>query len=133
MYGYRIEDGKPVIDLQEAARLRDFFLQYISGKSLKGAAEAAEIGDRVCHMSAKKMLMNRRYMGEGEYPGIISAEVFGQAQAELCRRSALHTRKPRPQREMSQPCGFTMRHPVQNYDDPAAQAEYMYSLIECEV
>ena len=133
MYGYRIEDGKPVIDPQEAARLRDFFQLYNSGKSLKIAAEGAGIGDRVCHMSAKKMLMNRRYLGEGDYPGIVRAEVFEQAQAELCRRSALHTRKSKPQRKMSQPCGFTMHQPVQNYDDPAAQAEYMYSLIECEV
>ena len=133
MYGYRIEDGKPVIDPQQAACLRDFFRLYISGMSLKGAAEAAGIGDRVCHMSAKKMLMNRRYLGEGDYPEIISAEVFEQEQAEMCRRSALHARKPKPQREISQPGGFTMRHPVRNYDDPAAQAEYLYSLIECEV
>ena len=77
--------------------------------------------------------MNRRYLGEADYPRIISAEVFEQAQAEMCRRSALHTRKPKQQMEMLQPGGFWMRHPVQNYDDPATQAEYMYSLIECEV
>ena len=133
MYGYMIEDGKPVIDPQQAVRLSDFFQQYISGKSLKGAAEAAGIGEKVCHISAKKMLMNRRYLGEGDYPRIISKDVFDQAEAEMCRRAAFHTRKPKPQQETLQPSGFRMRHPVQYYDDPAVQAEYIYSLIECEV
>lgn len=113
--------------------MRDLFQQYISGRSLKGAAEAAGIGEKVCHISAKKMLMNRRYLGEGDYPGIISEDVFDQAEAEMCRRGVLHTRKPKPRQESLHPIGFTMRHPTQNYDDPAAQAEYMYSLIECEV
>ena len=133
MYGYRIEGGKPVIDPKQAERLRDFFQQYISGKSLKGATEAAGIGEKACHISAKKMLMNRRYLGEGDYPRIISEDVFDQAQAEMHRRRALHTRKPKPQQETLQPSGFRMRYPSQNYDDPATQAEYMYSLIECEV
>jgi len=113
--------------------LRDFFEQYISGKSLKGAAEAAGIGDKVNHISAKKILMNRRYLGEGDYPEIISTDIFEQAQAEMCRRRASHTRKPTTRQETLHPIGFTMRYPTQNYDDPAAQAEYMYSLIECEV
>lgn len=113
--------------------MRDLFQQYISGKSLKGAAEAAGIGQKVYHISAKKMLMNRCYMGEGDYPGIISEDVFDQAQAEMCRRGVLHTRKPKPRQESPQPSGFRMRHPVQFYDDPAVQAEYIYSLIECEV
>ena len=133
MYGYRIEGGKPVIDPHQAVRLRDFFQQYISGKSLKGAAEAAGIGEKVCHISAKKMLMNRRYLGEGDYPRIISKDVFDQAEAEMCRRAAFHTRKPKPQQETLQPSGFRMRRPAQSYDDPATQAEYMYSLIDCEV
>ena len=132
MYGYRIENGKPVIDPQQAERLRDLFQQYISGRSLKGAAEAAGIGEKVCHISAKKMLMNRRYLGEGDYPRIISKDVFDQAEAEMCRRAAFHTRKPKPQQETLQPSGFRMRHPVHYYDDPAVQAEYIYSLIECE-
>ena len=123
----------PVIDPQQAERLRDFFQQYISGKSLKGAAEVAGIGQKVYHIAAKKMLMNRCYIGEGDYPEIISTDIFDQAQAEICRRGALHTRKPKLYQDISQPTGFKMRHPVQNYDDPVAQAEYIYSLIECEV
>ena len=97
------------------------------------AAESAGFGKNVYHKSAKNMLMNRRYLGEGDYPRIISEDVFDQAQAEMHRRRALHTRKPKPQQETLQPSGFRMRFHAQSYDDPATQAEYMYSLIECEV
>ena len=133
MYGYRIENGRPAIDAQQAARLRDFFHKYLSGMSLRGAAKAAKIGKSVGHVSAKKMLKNRRYLGDGDYPAIIDEDVFAQVQKELSRRAATHARTPKMRPERKQFSGFRMRKPAQNYDDPAIQAEYLYSLIECEV
>ena len=133
MYGYRIEKGKPVIEPQEAEHLRELFYNFISGMGYTQAAEMAGIGKNVYHKSAKNMLMNRRYTGVGSYPKIIKREVFEQAQAEIQRRGELYPSKPKPPLALSQPYSFRMRLPEQSFDDPVAQAEYMYSLIECEV
>ena len=133
MYGYRIENGKPVIEPREAERLRKFFGNFISGMGYRLAAESAGIGKNVYHKSAKNMLMNRRYTGAGGYPKIIKREVFEQAQAEIQRRGELYPSKPKPPLVISLPSTFRMLLPEQSFDDPAAQAEYMYSLIECEV
>ena len=133
MYGYRTENGKPVIEPQEAEHLRELFYNFISGMGYKQAAETAGIGKNVYHKSAKNMLMNRRYTGAGSYPKIIKREVFEQAQAEIQRRGELYPSKPKPPLVVSQPSKFRIRLPEQYFDDPAAQAEYMYSLIECEV
>ena len=133
MYGYRVKEGKPVIEPQEAERLRELFGNFISGMGYKQAAETAGIGKNVYHKSAKNMLMNRRYLGEGDYPRIIPPDVFEQAQSEIQRLGELYPSKPKPPLALSQPSSFRMRLPEQSFDDPAAQAEYMYSLIECEV
>ena len=133
MYGYRVKEGKPVIEPQEAERLRELFGNFISGMGYKLAAESAGIGKNVYHKSAKNMLMNRRYLGDGNYPRIITPDVFEQAQAEIQRRGELHPSKSKPPLVVSQPSTFRILLPEQRFDDPVAQAEYMYSLIECEV
>ena len=133
MDGYRVKEGKPVIEPQEAEHLRELFYNFISGMGYKRAAETAEIGENVYHKSAKNMLMNRRYTGTGGYPKIISSRIFEQAQAEIQRRGELYPSKPKPPLVISQPSTFRMLLPEQSFDDPVAQAEYMYSLIDCEV
>ena len=133
MYGYRVKEGKPVVEPQEAERLKEFFGNFISGMGYKQAAETAGIGKNVYHKSAKNMLMNRRYLGDLNYPRIITLDVFEQAQAEIQRREELHPSKPKPPLVISQPSTFRMLLPELSFDDPVAQAEYMYSLIDCEV
>ena len=133
MYGYRVKEGKPVIEPQEAERLRELFGNFISGMAYKLAAESAGISKNVYHKSVKNMLMNRRYLGDGNYPRIITPDVFEQVQAEIQRRGELHPSKPKPSPVVSLPSSFRIRLPEQYFDDPAAQAEYMYSLIDCEV
>ena len=133
MYGYRIEKGKPVIEPQEAEHLRELFYNFISGMGYTQAAEMAGIGKNVYHKSAKNMLMNRRYTGVGSYPKIIKKELFEQAQAEIQRRGELYPSKPKPPLVISLPSRFRMLLPEQSFDDPVAQAEYVYSLIDCEV
>lgn len=39
-YGYRIENGRAVIDEEQAATVREFFQNYISGMALMPAADA---------------------------------------------------------------------------------------------
>ena len=38
-YGYRIVDGKAVVDEFQAEQVRTFFKEYISGKALKAAVK----------------------------------------------------------------------------------------------
>lgn len=58
-YGYRIEDGKAVVDESQAERVRAFFNEYISGKALMVAAET--VGGYFG--SAGRMLRNTHYAG----------------------------------------------------------------------
>ena len=55
-YGYKIVDGKAVIDEEQAERVRTLFEGYISGLALKTAAEKA--GLQIFHGSAGRMLRN---------------------------------------------------------------------------
>lgn len=42
-YGYRIEDGKAVVDDIAAEQVKELFSGYLAGLSLKGAAKKAGI------------------------------------------------------------------------------------------
>lgn len=60
-YGYRIENGKAVVDETAAGQVRQLFENYLSGDSLKKAAENAGIAGN--HGTIKLMLRNRRLSG----------------------------------------------------------------------
>lgn len=68
-YGYRIVDGKAVVDEVQAEQVRSFFEEYISGKALKVAAE--NVGLKIFHGSAGRMLRNTRYLGDDYYPPLL--------------------------------------------------------------
>ena len=55
-FGYRIEDGKAVIDEAAAAQVRDLYKNYLSGLSLTNAAK--EAGLDLLHAGAKRMMLN---------------------------------------------------------------------------
>ena len=61
-YGYRIENGRAVIDEKQAATVREFFQNYISGMALMPAAE--RVGLKLYHGSAGRMLRNKKYLGD---------------------------------------------------------------------
>ena len=71
-YGYWIENGRAVIDEEQAATVREFFQNYISGMALMPAAEKA--GLKLYHGSAGRMLRNKKYLGDDYYPAIIDKE-----------------------------------------------------------
>ena len=54
MYGYKIINGKAVIDEAEAVVIIGIFNGYISGLSMKAAAENA--GVPMAHSTVKKLL-----------------------------------------------------------------------------
>ncbi len=75
-YGYRIEDGKAVVDEIAAEQVKELFSGYLAGLSLKGATKKAGID--CYHATASKMLQNKHYLGDEFYPPIIDEETFLQ-------------------------------------------------------
>lgn len=132
-YGYRIEDGKAVVDEVQAEQVRAFFKEYISGKALKAAAE--EVGLKIFHGSAGRMLRNTHYLGDDYYPAIIDQELFDKAEEErLSRAKQLGRVRELKSKEMPVvPLHFTMGRQTKIIYDPFEQAEYAYSLIESEM
>ncbi len=132
-YGYRIENGRVVIDEKQAQQVRDLFERYILGLSLKDAAEKA--GLKLFHGSAGRILRNRKYLGDEYYPAIIDRAIFQKAQDERLKRAKALGRmyeKVEPTK-VENPINFTLPKVQEKYSNPFQQAEYAYSLIECEV
>ena len=132
-YGYRIENGKAVIDEKAAEQVRTLFDAYLSGDSMKTAAGKA--GIKSFHAGIGRMLTNARYLGDGFYPAIIDADTFAAAEAERANRAEKLGRiqKPEEPEKAVFPTSFRMRGGTEQFDDPFQQAEYAYSLIKTEV
>lgn len=84
-YGYRIENGKAVIDEAAATQVRELYKNYLCGLSLTNAAKEAGLG--LLHSGAKRMMRNSHYLGDDFYPAIIDKESFDAVEAELSKRS----------------------------------------------
>ena len=132
-YGYRIENGIAVIDENQAQQVRGLFEEYISGLALTDAAGKA--GLKLFHGSAGRMLRNRKYLGDDYYPAIIDRVTFQNAEEERLKRAKALGRvyeKVEPIKAEN-PMNFTIPKVQEKYTNPFQQAEYAYSLIECEV
>lgn len=132
-YGYKIENGKAVIDEEKAAHVRKLYEGYLSGLAYVPAAEAA--GLKLYHTGSKKMMQNKHYLGDDYYPAIIHKETFNAAEAERINRQTKLGRvfDDRPPKVSKAATGFTMPKVIKKYDDPFKQAEHVYKLIESEV
>lgn len=132
-YGYRIINGKAIIDELAAGQIKALFQSYLTGDSLATAAKKAEI--IAFHAGISRMLQNKRYLGDAYYPAIIDAETFAAAEAERIRRAEKlgRVREPKVKKEVVYPTTFRVNDGVERFDDPFQQAEYAYSLIESEV
>ena len=126
MYGYKIVDGKVIVDEQEAAVVINIFNGYLSGMSLRDAAVNA--GRSMVHSRVKRIISNFCYVGDDFYPAIVSRQTFARANAELIRRSEKHGGKKRLQLPPIY-TEFDISEPEMHFDDPIKQAEYIYSLI----
>lgn len=129
-FGYRIENGKAVIDEEAAEKIKVLFQSYLSGNSLETAAKKA--GIKVSHSGIGRILRNAKYLGDEYYPAIIDYDTFQAAQAErFIRVEQLgRIRQTEKEEEVIFPTTFHMREVTEKFDDPFAQAEYIYSLIE---
>lgn len=132
-YGYKIENGKAVIDEEKAEQVRKLYKGYLSGLAYMPAAEAA--GLKLYHKSAKGMMQNKRYLGDEYYPAIIDKETFDAAETERVKRQVKLGRvfDEKPGKVSKIASDFTMPKVQIKFEDPIRQAEYVYSLIESEV
>jgi hypothetical protein len=131
-YGYIIENGRACIDEKLANQVKELFQAYVSGFSLVNAARQAGI-DR-CPKSIANMLTCRRYLGDGFYPPIIDENTFRRAEDERMKRAQkIRRKRNRVEKKISAIKHFKAPNPEKLYDDPYAQAEYAYSLIEIQV
>jgi hypothetical protein len=131
-YGYRIENGKAVIDEEAAGKVKKLYAAYLSGAAFQTAADQA--GIKVQHCGAKRILANRHYLGDDFYPPIIDQETFYKAENEKKRRAEALGRLDRKKEKTAPliPTSFHFGKPEKHFDDPALQAQYLYSLIESE-
>ena len=132
-YGYKIEKGKAVVDEEQAEQVRMIFKGYLSGLAYVVAAEA--VGIKISHPSVKRILQNKRYLGDKYYPAIIDQETFERAEAERFKRQRKMGRifPDKPVEECRPATKFIMPKAGTIFNDPFKQAEYVYSLIESEV
>lgn len=133
MLGYKTENGITAIDEDAAKKIRNLYRLYLSGLSLTVSAKQA--GLNAYHGTAKRILSNRRYLGDSFYPAIIDEDTFDKAQAELMKRAAKLGRldKVTKKKEITSPVNFSVKPVKKHFDNPFKQAEYLYSLIRSEV
>ena len=131
-FGYRIKNGKAVIDEPAAEKIRQLYQNYLRGMSMVAAAKAAGID--TYHGTVKRMMGNRHYMGDDFYPAIIDVNTFTEAMLERQHRAKKlgRTDRIKPPVKKTAPNTFKLGKIKEFYDDPAKQAEYLYSLIESE-
>ena len=87
-FGYRMEQAEFVCEKTEAETVKHIFSMYLAGHSLKNIAEAMTEQGMQYHKDkpswdknmVKRILDNRKYVGDGEYPRIICDEDFLTAQ-----------------------------------------------------
>lgn len=83
-YGYRMERGRIAVYQEEAKVVREIYGQYAQGQPLQDIAEALiKAGvpyseGKPCwnKNNVKRIIENRKYIGEGGYPPILEPELF---------------------------------------------------------
>ena len=132
-FGYTIQNGRAVINEEEAVKIKKLFKVYLSGLSLSEAAKNA--GIKRCHTSIARMLSDKRYVEDKFYPPIISKDTFEKAQLERHRRAEALGRIYEHKGNEKKCLNFKFHASIPDnlYDDPFQQAEYAYSLIKSEV
>lgn len=132
-FGYKIENGKAVIDEACAEKIRKLYKNYLNGLSLSKAAEKAGID--TYHGTVKRIIENKHYVGDNFYPPIIDKETYKSAQTEIKNR-AIQLGRDKKFKETAPrkvPTDFTFGIVAEFFDNPIKQAEYLYSLIESGV
>ena len=129
-YGYKIVNGRAFIDEEKGEAVRKLYEGYLSGLGLQAAAD--EAGIDINHCQAKRMMLNKKYLGTDYYPALITEDMMEQVKEELAKRAGQLGRvyEPKEQEKRSIPTKFQFGKEEQCFDNPFLQAQYMYELIE---
>lgn len=115
-YGYKIVNGRAVVDKSARKKVQLFFQNYLAGMSLSKAAEEAEI--HIPHGMVGKLLSNQHYLGDSFYPQLIDKSIFEKAAVERkCRAEKLgRTNLKKPTVQKMAPTAFTLAKIEEYYD-----------------
>lgn len=131
--GYDILNGNIVLN-QDAEKIQVLFSNYYGGLSLHESGK--ESGILKNHAGIKRILQNRKYIGECGYPAIIDKGLFDKVQSMIENRAKQYAERnlSKPKKYYSVRTSFSIPRVIKRFDDPILQAEYVYSLIaESEV
>ena len=133
-YGYRIENGTVLIDMEQANQVRKLCEGYLGGLGITSAAK--EAGLELTHSAAMQMMLNVHYLGDDFYPAILDKETHDAVLAERESRAVSMNRKNRPKTHTAARApvtSFRMKSSERRFDNPYQEVGYIYSLIEEEV
>lgn len=110
-FGYKMEFGDIVPQPEEADAVQSIYLRYLAGESFKALAEALQEqglpydGEKQWNINmVARILQNKRYIGTGGFPSLITEEQFLAAQER--RKQMTHERTQTPaQKELRKLCG----------------------------
>lgn len=133
-YGYTIIDGNAVVNDKEAKIVQKICNNYISGMSL--VASAKSVGLQMEHTGVKKLMLNKRYLGDEFYPAILTGEIMKKVEEERTHREKVLGRARKKEEKTDRGVVYIKFYIPKidvKYENPEKQAEYAYSLIENEV
>ena len=127
-YGYKVMNGRAVIDQVEGKKVRDAFQMYAAGSSLAGIKQALEINRY--HVGIDNILKDRKYLGTEFYPPLIDQELFDQVQKARQKRKEAYAKPQRKRKDAIAQTQFTLKSVKEHLKDPFAQAQYVYHQIK---
>ncbi len=128
-YGYIIRDGRLEVQEKEAENIRKIFKNYLAGNALIKSAELA--GLQKNNSSVKRILTNKKYLGNDIYPKLIDRESFEKAGQMLKERAVAMGRVWEKEEEIIKvPCKFRYKEEGALPLNPFERARHQYNLIE---
>ena len=108
LYGYEIRDGQRCVRKDEADTVQKIFTMYQGGFSYQKAADTlnhekipyGENGSLWNKGKVKRMLEDRRYIGENGWPAVIDPQVFETVQALIQERASNQIQKTEKQKDL---------------------------------
>ena len=110
-FGYRMTLGEITIQPEEAETVRSIYLQYIAGASFKQLAKQLQAEDVLYDEDKSwnknmvaRILEDDRYIGQKEFPALITAEQFDAAQKRRKEMRPAYKQTP-AQKALRRLCG----------------------------
>ena len=110
-FGYRMTLGEITIQPEEAETVRSIYLQYIAGASFKQLAKQLQAEDVLYDEDKSwnknmvaRILEDDRYIGQKEFPALITAEQFDAAQKRRKEMRPAYKQTP-AQKTLRRLCG----------------------------